>query len=68
MTIPLFETMAERLAAGDPRPSLEELYRNHGGYVRRIARAAHALKAQRLMLREDVARVIVEAAQSDVLK
>ncbi|MCP3962971.1 MAG: hypothetical protein GY719_34460 [bacterium] len=68
MTIPLFETAAERLAAGDPRPSLEELYRNHGGYVRRIAAAARALRDQRLMLQEDVARVIVEAAQSEVLK
>ncbi len=61
-------TAAERLAAGDPRPSLEELYRNHGGYVSRIGKAARALKAQRLMLQEDVARVISEAARSDVLK
>lgn len=68
MTIPLFETAAERWAAGDPRPSLEELYRNHGGYVRRIVKAARELKAQRLMLQEDLARVIAEAAQSDVLK
>ncbi|MCP3987134.1 MAG: hypothetical protein GY723_22335 [bacterium] len=68
MTIPLFETVAERLAAGDPRPSLEELYQSHGGYVRRIVKAAHTLRAQRLMLQEDVARVIVEAAQNDVLK
>ncbi len=68
MTIPLFRTAAERLAAGDPRPSLKELYRSHGGYVSRIAAAARALKAQRLLLQEDVHRVIVEAAQSDVLK
>lgn len=68
MTIPLYRTAAERLAAGDPRPSLEELYGSHGGYVSRIVRAALELRAQRLMLPEDVARVIVEAARSDVLK
>jgi alpha/beta hydrolase family protein len=68
MTIPLHRTNAERLAAGDPRPSLEELYRNHGGYVSRIAAVARRLKAERLMLQEDVDRVIEEAAQSDVLK
>jgi hypothetical protein len=68
MTIPLFWTEAERLAAGDPRPSLEELYNSHGGYVSRIAEAAQNLKAERFMLQEDVHRVINEAAQSDVLK
>jgi len=40
MTIPLHRTKAERLVAGDPRPSLEELYGSHGGYVSRIAAAA----------------------------
>ena len=68
MTVSLHRTQAERLAAGDPRPSLEELYGNHGGYVSQIGAAAQNLKAQRLMLQEDVARVIEEAAQSDVLK
>ncbi len=66
--IPLHETLAERLAASDPRPSLEELYRNHGGYVKAVKRAAKALRAERLMLKEDVARIVREAAQSDVLK
>ena len=68
MTVPLPRTEAERLAAGDPRPSLEELYRNHGGYVSRIGQTARELKAHRLMLQEDVARAIREAAQSDVLR
>jgi hypothetical protein len=68
MTVPLHRTQAERLAAGDPRLSLEELYGNHRGYVRQIGVAATNLKRQRLMLVEDVARVIKEAEQSDVLK
>jgi hypothetical protein len=67
-TIPLAETRAERLAAGDPRPSLEELYRSHGGYVRAVLEAARQLEAEGLMLRRDVARIIREAARSDVLR
>jgi hypothetical protein len=46
MTVPLFRTAEERIAAGDPRPSLEELYGDHRGYVRAIAQAAFALQAQ----------------------
>lgn len=41
--IPFANTGAERLAAGDPRLSIEERYRNHGAYVSRIARAADRL-------------------------
>jgi hypothetical protein len=68
MTVPLFPTAMERIAAADPRPSLEELYGDHRGYVRAIAQAAFALQAQRLMLQEDVLRYIFEAEQSDVLR
>ncbi len=67
MMVPLFRTQAERLAAGDPRPSLEELYGDHVGYVARVAAAARNLLAQRLMLQEDVDRTIQEADDSDVL-
>ena len=68
MTVPLKRTQAERLAAGDPRPSLEELYGSHAGYVQAVARAAEGLARERLMLQEDVARTIAEAEASDVLK
>lgn len=68
MKIPLFKTKAERLAAGDPRPSLEELYGDHTGYVLRVAEAAWSLWAQRLMLLKDVFQTIQEADDSDVLK
>ncbi len=68
MTVPLFRTAEERLAAGDPRPSLEELYGDHDGYVLQIAEAALNLFAQRLMLLEDVLLTIKEADDSDVLK
>ena len=47
-------TKAERLAAGDPRLSLEERYGTHDGYVTAVVRAAEKLEQQRLLLRADV--------------
>ena len=38
--IPFAKTKAERLAAGDPRLSLEERYGTHDGYVARVKAAA----------------------------
>ena len=37
--IPFAKTKAERLASGDPRPSLEERYRSHDEYVQAISKA-----------------------------
>src|SRR5262245_57776354 len=68
MTVPLKETAAERFAAGDPRPSLEELYGTHEGYVQAVRRAAERLQNARLMLEEDVEQTVAEAEASDVLK
>ncbi len=67
-TIPLPKTNADAQAAGDPRPSLEELYGSHEGYVQKIAEAAKKLESQRLMLPEDVEMVIREAEASNVLR
>jgi hypothetical protein len=68
MYLPFAETKVERLATGDPRLSLEERYRNHGGYVSRIIEAARKQRAERLLLQEDFARIVKGAAESDVLK
>jgi Alpha/beta hydrolase domain len=68
MMVPLFKTRAERLAAGDPRRSLEELYGTHEGYVKKVAKAARKLADQRLLLEEDVDRIVQEAEESAVLK
>ena len=38
--VPFFRTKAQRLAAGDPRLSLEERYGNHAGYVAAVRAAA----------------------------
>jgi alpha/beta hydrolase family protein len=60
------KTKAERLAAGDPRPSLEERYADHAAYVAQVTRAAQDLKAQRLLLDEDVAAYIAAAQTANV--
>jgi hypothetical protein len=60
------KTKAERLAAGDPRPSLEERYADHVTYVSLVTRAAQDLKAQRLLLDEDVADTIAAAQAASI--
>jgi hypothetical protein len=67
-TIPLPRTKADAQAAGDPRPSLEQLYGSHDGYVAKVAAAAKQLEAERLMLPEDVEMTIREAEASSVLR
>jgi hypothetical protein len=59
---------AARLASGDPRLSIEERYPDHDGYVAAVTRAANDLRAQRLLLDEDVRRYIQQAAQSGIGK
>jgi Alpha/beta hydrolase domain len=61
-------TLAERSLAGDPRPSIEERYRNHGTYVSAVAQAANVLHRQRLLLSEDVERVVRAAAEGSIGK
>ena len=66
--IPLHQTRAERLAAGDPRPSLEELYKDHKGYVEAVKKAAKALRKERFLLKKDEKLIVKEAKASDVLR
>jgi hypothetical protein len=67
-SIPFKVTKAERVAAGDPRLSLEERYATHEGYVAAVAKAAKELEARRLLLPEDVLRYVDRAKNSDVLR
>jgi len=59
-------TKAERMASGDPRPSLEERYSSKADYVSKVQAAAEALVGQRLLLEEDV-QVYVNAAQAQTI-
>jgi hypothetical protein len=61
--IPFAKTKAERIAAGDPRASLEERYQTHGRYVKEVEAAAEWLVSEGLLLRED-AIAYVEAAKT----
>lgn len=66
--VPFAATRAEREAKNDPRPSLEERYGDHAGYVRRMEEAANQLAAARLLLREDAERLVEKAKSPEVAK
>ena len=61
--VPLAKTKAEREAAGDPRPSLEERYGTQANYVAKVETAAQGLVKAGLLLLEDADRY-VEAAKA----
>ena len=65
--IPFAATRAERLTAGDPRPSLEERYGTHAGFVAQVRAAANELVAGRYLLRDDADRIVQQAQASAVL-
>ena len=66
--IPFARTKAERIAAADPRPSLEERYGSHAEYVVRVRAAATRLVDERFLLQDDADRLIREAENSSVLR
>ena len=63
---PFAATRAEREARSDPRPSLEERYGSHAGYVRRVEEAAQKLVAERLLLQEDAERLVERAKSAEI--
>ena len=64
---PYAKTTAGRIAAGDPRPSLEERYGTQAGYVAAVTQAATDLVARRFMLQVDADAAIAAAAANPVL-
>ncbi|HYD52643.1 MAG TPA: alpha/beta hydrolase domain-containing protein [Gemmatimonadaceae bacterium] len=52
--VPLAPTDAERARRGDPRPSVERLYRDRDDFLARVDMAASSLVKDRVMLPEDV--------------
>ena len=61
--IPFARTRAEREAAGDPRPSIEERYRRKDDYLARIRASAAALIKRGYMLEEDLQFTVDRAAR-----
>lgn len=51
--IPFAKTKAERIASGDPRPSIEERYASFSAYSSAIEKALDDMIARRLMLPQD---------------
>jgi len=65
--IPFAKTKAEREANHDPRPSLEERYGSHEGYVAKVKEAAAKIVGQGFLLQRDADRLVSEAEKSNVL-
>ncbi|MBI0539645.1 hypothetical protein D9599_29520 [Roseomonas sp. KE2513] len=61
--VPLAETRAAREAAGDPRPSLQDLYPSPDAYLAAVRAAAERMVADRLMLPADAEAAIVAARE-----
>ena len=66
--LPFAATKAERDATGDPRLSLAERYPDRSTYGDAVARAADALVADRLLLREDADRSVARARTDPPLR
>ena len=66
--LPFTATKTARLAAGDPRLSLEERYGTHDGYVNAVSAAAANAVDRGFLLQVDADRLIGQAADSDVLR
>jgi alpha/beta hydrolase family protein len=64
--VPFFKKKADRLAAGDPRLSLEERYVTHAGYVAAVTAAANNAHLQGYLLAADRDALIAQAVASDV--
>jgi hypothetical protein len=66
-TIAFKTTKEDRLAAGDPRLSLEERYGTLEGYVCEVKRVARERMRERFLLQEDVDVYVDEAENSNIL-
>ena len=66
--VPFAKTRTEREANSDPRPSLEERYGSHAGFVEAVRKAADKVKASGFLLEQDAAALIKAAEASNVLK
>jgi hypothetical protein len=66
--VPFAKTRAEREATRDPRPSLEERYGSHDGYVAAVRKGTARAVAAGFLLQGDAERLVREADASRVLR
>jgi hypothetical protein len=64
--IPFAKTKAERMAANDPRLSIEERYGTHDKYVALVKAAAAKAVAARLLFQDDAEKIVAQAAAGDI--
>jgi hypothetical protein len=64
--IPFARSRADRIAAGDPRASLEERYGTHERYVKAVETAAQRMLSERLLLPEDASTYVEAAIKRDL--
>jgi len=64
---PFWDTKAHRIAAGDPRLSLQERYGTHAGYVCVVTAAANEAVQEHFLLASDATTLISNATASNVL-
>ncbi len=65
---PFAETAAQRSATGDKRPSLQERYGTHDGYVCAVQAAASHAVTRRFLRPVDAIKLVGQAKGSDVLR
>jgi hypothetical protein len=65
--VPFARSATERKANGDPRPSLEERYGTHQGYVDAVRRATERALREGFLLEPDASALIQAAQESKVL-
>jgi hypothetical protein len=65
--VPFARSAAERRTNGDPRPSLEERYGTHQGYVDAVRRATERALREGFLLEPDANTLIQAAQESKVL-
>jgi Alpha/beta hydrolase domain len=66
--VPFAGTRAERIAAGDPRPSIEERYPTPDIYVEQVRKASERLVGERLLLPADAAATIAAAKAGELAR
>jgi len=62
--IPFAKTKADRIASGDPRPSVEERYPSLMAYTAQATKAIDDMVARRFMLKEDVDSNVTRLTQA----
>ncbi|WP_429951574.1 alpha/beta hydrolase domain-containing protein [Comamonas sediminis] len=60
--IPFAKTKVDRIAVGDPRPSLEERYGSRTGYICAVKKAVEREKKRRMLLAADAEKLIAQAS------